>query len=243
MLLMLSGEGPTDLGKVEYDATGEHFCPGPMALLVDRLVEERLGYSCLENVACRYVSKQELGETIKAKRRLRPMLLDGHKQSKGTMCFVGNARALALIAMETQEKEKSPVLAVLFRDTDPRSNDNASRRQEEKLDSIRRGFQIMGFEHGVGMVPCPTSEAWVLCCHQDHANCSGLEELPSNPSSPNAIKKRLGDALGGNSSREAQCECVQQRLACSDWREHLKTMPSFAAFEKDLIDVVDKLLA
>lgn len=42
MILLLSGEGPSDIGScmaATGECEGEDFRPGPMALLIDRLVE------------------------------------------------------------------------------------------------------------------------------------------------------------------------------------------------------------
>lgn len=45
MILMLSGEGKTDMGQMVPTNLGMRFEPGPMAWLVDRLVEKRLDCS------------------------------------------------------------------------------------------------------------------------------------------------------------------------------------------------------
>ena len=42
MKLMLAGEGPTDLGVMRPEAGGARFVPGPMAWVVDQLVEDQL---------------------------------------------------------------------------------------------------------------------------------------------------------------------------------------------------------
>jgi hypothetical protein len=47
MILMLSGEGKTDMGQMVPTDRGMRFEPGPMAWIVDKLVEKRLDYSPL----------------------------------------------------------------------------------------------------------------------------------------------------------------------------------------------------
>jgi GxxExxY protein len=44
MLLLISGEGPTDMGRLD----GACFLPGPMACFVDQWVRDRIGYSLIE---------------------------------------------------------------------------------------------------------------------------------------------------------------------------------------------------
>ena len=47
MKLLVSGEGPTDLGicPQREEGEGEALHPGPMLLLLDRLIERWVGYS------------------------------------------------------------------------------------------------------------------------------------------------------------------------------------------------------
>lgn len=50
MILVLSGEGPTDLGTRAPKKAGWEFVPGPMAWIIDKLLNQsdKLGYSILE---------------------------------------------------------------------------------------------------------------------------------------------------------------------------------------------------
>ena len=65
MILVLSGEGPTDLGRCN---TGSEQCQdkafdiGPMAVITDKLIEEKIGYS-LRSIpeAIHFVSKKSIG--------------------------------------------------------------------------------------------------------------------------------------------------------------------------------------
>ena len=45
MLLLVSGEGPSDIGTNAPGAQGIEFVPGPMTILLDRLIEQVLQYS------------------------------------------------------------------------------------------------------------------------------------------------------------------------------------------------------
>jgi hypothetical protein len=44
MLLLISGEGPTDMGVYNADL----FLPGPMAFFVDHWLKDRMGYSLID---------------------------------------------------------------------------------------------------------------------------------------------------------------------------------------------------
>ena len=47
MYILLSGEGPTDIGAAKDDSSvceGEAFLPGPMAVIVDQVVDEAQVY-------------------------------------------------------------------------------------------------------------------------------------------------------------------------------------------------------
>ena len=50
MKLVLSGEGATDLGAIQVGTNGENFVPGPMALIVDKLLERHhTAFSLIDN--------------------------------------------------------------------------------------------------------------------------------------------------------------------------------------------------
>ena len=164
MRLLLSGEGPTDLGQEKPTPGGVAFVPGPMAWIVDKLLERyHTGYSLLEahqaGADCvTYVREKALADLGK---RGSP-LLPGLKFGKGTAFFARNAQALGLLAKQTCEQEAQPVLAVLFRDGDGVSATPTGEWQE-KVDSMHRGFALVECDTGVTMVPRPKSEAWLLC--------------------------------------------------------------------------------
>src|SRR5690242_4954435 len=101
MYVLLSGEGPTDVGAGK-DASpvceGDAFLQGPMAVIVDQVVEGKLGYSVLDCASCGFVSEHRLaqraGELKAAKKALR---LPGKKQAKETRYFFNSARILSRI--------------------------------------------------------------------------------------------------------------------------------------------------
>lgn len=200
MKLLLSGEGPTDLGVNRPVAGGVEFVPGPMAHVVDRLLGVRLGYSLLEVHAAgggcvSYVGESELASLGKTGSPLLP----GLKFGKGTALYTRNAQVLGLTAIEARSAA-TPVIAVLFRDGDgTRSVPRAD--WERKVASIERGFELVSFDAGVPMVPRPKSEAWLLCAlkPQAYTHCDSLEDAPGNDASPNSLKKAPGSACGSRS--------------------------------------------
>lgn len=119
MKLVLAGEGKSDMGQVEPGANGMEFVPGPMACIVDKLIETRVDYSLLDlqetgGESIRFVSETELASYGKSG----PRLLSGLKYGKGNAFFTRNAQVLGLLAKQERAESKCPVVAVLFRDTD-----------------------------------------------------------------------------------------------------------------------------
>jgi hypothetical protein len=182
MILVLSGEGPGDIGVW----TDGNFRPGPMAVMIDKLVGQITGYSLLLIEAAEFVSE---GELSRLSRKL-PMTIKGKKRDYETAFFFKNARALAREAKERARDKRCPIGAVLFRDAD-----SIDRRvYKDKWNSIEGGFLAEEFSHGVPMVPKPKSEAWLLCAlkPQAYQNCANLEDsLSGNDNSPNPAKEQL----------------------------------------------------
>lgn len=240
MKLFLSGEGPTDLGQMTPAAGGEVFAPGPMAWVVDKLLEQHLGYSLLdlhqaggENVV--FVHKADLTAMGKPSAPGKP-LLSGLKHGKGQAYHARSAQCLGLLAKAAQP----PAVAVLFRDGD---GTNSTPRQEwqDKWESVQRGFALAGFACGVPMVPRPKSEAWLLCGLKDppYQHCDALEDAPGNDGSPKALKTRLKTLLGHEPSAEEQASWVRDGRI-DPQRIHT---PSFAAFRQALQAAVAQALA
>ena len=111
MKLLLSGEGPTDMGKIEWAGTEQQFVPGPMALIVDRICECRLEYSQLDLAnqgadSVRFVRKEELQN-----RESRPQRLPGRKNPEKNIYYFESARALGKLALAEQKHDDLQALS------------------------------------------------------------------------------------------------------------------------------------
>jgi hypothetical protein len=102
MFFLLSGEGVTDMGVGKKDAAvceGEHFLAGPMAIIVDQVVEPSYGFSILDAECCGYVSETSVAKRAsRLKAAKKEARLPGKKRAKETRYFFNNARILARIA-------------------------------------------------------------------------------------------------------------------------------------------------
>ena len=151
MILVLSGEGPTDLGQCN-NAQGlcsdPYFQPGPMAVLVDNIVAKKLKYSMLAvtPAAVRYVGEQFLANLAKARKGNRVSLV-GKKQGQETAYFYINAWMLGEFAQKLKEDEEDEAVAVSFRDCDG-TRAAASTLWNGKYESIVDGFRRSGFQRG-----------------------------------------------------------------------------------------------
>lgn len=242
MLLLLSGEGPSDLGCCEMpveQCDGDAFHAGPMAMLVDQVVEVVLSYSVIRQTPerLRYISKQCLSAKIdqfRGKRRV--VALTGKKQAQETGYFMKMTWAYGLLAREIEETENDSTIAVFFRDTDG-THSARNGVWTEKWRSIERGFERAGFERGVPMLPKPTSEAWLLCAAkaEPYQNCMGLEDLPGNQESARHPKKELARAFGEENSSQALCDWLEEHPFDP---ERATEMSSYRAFRQRLVDVL-----
>lgn len=228
MLILVSGEGPTDMGQCSGESpTGEAaFTPGPMAWLVDQIGEVSEGYSFLASDLMCCVSEQTLARRSKA---LSPPSLPGRKRGKETAYYFRNARALALTAGELAVTSRQAVVAVLFRDAD--GTQSAGRGDwQAKWDSMIKGFDYEHFAGGVPMIPKPKSEAWMLCAlktAQPYQHCEALEFESGNDKAPRSLKAQLADALGEKPSAAGLAELVRSGRVDAGKIE----MPSFTAFK------------
>ena len=210
------------------------FVPGPMAWVVDKLLENyHTGYSLLEahqnSADCvKHVHETELAALGKRG----PRLLPGLKYGKGTAFFTRNAWALGVRAKEIAVEDGAPVLAVLFRDGDGTRSTPAGEWQA-KVDSMHRGFAMVECDTGVPMVPRPKSEAWLLCALRPpgYVNCAPFEDASGNDASPKSLKKQLAALSGGTDpSADEQAGWVVTGAV-----DPLRIdMPSFNAFKQAL---------
>jgi hypothetical protein len=236
VILVLSGEGPTDLGQCN-NAQGlcsdPYFQPGPMAVLVDNIVAKKLKYSMLAvtPAAVRYVGEQFLANLAKARKGNRVSLV-GKKQGQETAYFYINAWMLGEFAQKLEEDEEDEAVAVFFRDCDG-TRAAANSLWNEKYQSIVDGFLRSGFQRGVPMLPKPKSEAWLLCAAQTppYNNCVCLEDLPGNDASPNSAKMQLQLAFP---QQVTSASLVAWLMVTPFDETKAAVMPSFDAFLKKL---------
>jgi hypothetical protein len=237
MIVIFSGEGPSDLGKSATGTSpccGADFIPGPMAALVDNAIEARFDYSLF---APGMVSAWFIAETVLAQhakdRSKRSVAFRGSKQPDAeTAYFYINAEMLGLFAKEKEQEFNDKSIAVLFRDHDGTRSALAS-LWASKAKSIADGFKRAQYNRGVAMLPKPKSEAWLLCVakNQTPHDCAKLEDLPGNDAAPYSAKQQLNQAHGRHLSATELYEWVKQSKPDFD---HLNAMPSFARFNKDL---------
>lgn len=232
MRLMLSGEGPTDLG---VGGGGLPLQPGPMAWVVDKLLERHhCRYSLLQMHAAGSdcVSVVHKSQLVMGAKNPAAMLLPGVKFGQETGFFTRNAQVLGQLAGQSKAATGVPVIAVLFRDGDG-TRSVPAKEWAQKVASMERGFELAGCPTGVPMVPRPKSEAWLLCGlkAQPYQQCAGLEDAPGNDGSPNSLKSRLAALNGGTEpSAQAQAQWVE-----NDVVDALQiSMPSYDHFKNHL---------
>jgi hypothetical protein len=120
MRIVLSGEGPTDIGTVSYPE--KTFEPGLMTYFIDMIVSEHSGRFPLmeyknDGEAICYIEKSKSAQSKRSGKSVFP----GKK----------NARALSIRAKEIASLTGDPTIAVLFRDADPtRSQDAYGKKME-----------------------------------------------------------------------------------------------------------------
>lgn len=236
MRLLLSGEGPTDMGTLRPGDSGREFLPGPMAWVVDRTLEAWLGYSLLERRendpdAVGFVSKSELESDAKASRPGKPRALRGLKSETGTLYFRRNAELMGRRALRESTSTARPVITVLFRDGD--GTRSCPRNEwQQKLKSMEDGFRIAGCLTGVPMLPRPKSEAWLLCAlkAQPYQHCAALEDASGNDNSPNSLKTQLDALIGHTAGAEEQAQWVRDGRVDPNRLD----LPSFLTFRRHL---------
>jgi hypothetical protein len=223
MFLVLSGEGASDIGSQQKI--------GPMAKLLDRLIEKRLGYSIIESTGFKIFSETELEARSK---QLKSLSLKGKRQPFETRYFYENARALAHLALNLDQEN---VIAVLFRDADGTASSGRT-LWGDKVQSILNGFEVEQFSNGVPMVPKPKSEAWVLCALRDgYQHCHRLEDESGNDRSPNDLKSQLKQWRG----EEVKTDFLSEKIDAGELDIERIDMPSANAFKQRLSDVLTAL--
>lgn len=235
MYLLLSGEGSSDIGSCNPSSDiceRANFNEGPMAIIVDQLVEIFQDYemSHLEIERVSFVSEKYLAAN-KLPPLKKSMSLRGKKKPVETRYYYENARALAAVAKAKSIEIKDNVVAVLFRDSDG----TASAERGNWLDKRRsmiQGFAAEEFEFGVAMLPKPKSEAWLLCATKEtsYQHCASLEEESGNDKSKNPLKEQLSASLMKNFESVDLNYLIRDRLIDVNKIQ----MPSFDVFKGDL---------
>lgn len=238
MLMVLSGEGVSDLGQCnngQGHCVGTDFQKGAMTLIINQMLEAspKVGYSLLDTTpdSFHYISEEQLSVYAK-KRKGRSMSLVGKHHHQETGYFYINAWMLAKITQEIETDQNDKAIAILFRDTDG-TNSTANTLWLNKWQSMGDGFKRAEFERGVAMLPKPKSEAWLLCAIQNkYQHCAALEDLSGNDNAPNSAKQQLYAALNGHSSAQE----VYDWLANNGFNADAVAgqMPSFGAFKDEL---------
>jgi hypothetical protein len=242
MKLLISGEGPSDLGacnNAQGQCSDGDFNPGPMAVWLARLWETLLHYNLLDTPeAVVYVPETALAQKAKQSGS-RMQQLRGKKQAAETGLYFSNAQQLGLMAQQLAVDHDDAVMAVLFRDADG-TRSAPGQQWQSKWDSMVSGFASVAFEFGVPMLPKPKSEAWLLCAGQTarHSHAA-LEDISGNDDSPKSAKKQW-DALMGSRQTAAQ-EAVWCAENPVDWQNML-TLPSFKAFFDRFQEVANAIL-
>lgn len=242
MRVLLSGEGPTDLGTCTNAigvCEGSDFRIGPMTVLLSQMAAPRLGYELLDTPD----SLHSISETaLCARAKAMPSRLQAARSKKKdveTGYFYANAMALGSVAQQLEKETDEPVLAVLFRDNDGTRSSPGS-LWADKWKSMHDGFLRSGFEHGIPMLPKPKSEAWLLCgMAVGSPSCAALENISGNDDSPNSAKAQLDAALGGHMSGDELADWLMQHPLDAG---RASTMPSFKAFKDALEFALDCVL-
>lgn len=242
MKLLISGEGPSDLGACN-NAQGQccdgDFNRGPMAVWLARLWENLISYNLLDvSEEIVYVSEKLLAQRAKESGK-RMMRLRGKKQEAETGLFFSNAQQLGLMAQQLAADNETPVMAVLFRDADG-TRSAPGQMWQTKWKSIVDGFASVAFEFGVPMLPKPKSEAWLLGAGQTgkHSH-AGLEAISGNDVAPNSAKDQWEALMGSPQTAADEAEwCVDHP---ADWL-NLLTMPSFKAFYERFHQIAKAIL-
>lgn len=243
MIVLLSGEGPTDLGQcgnAQNICEGESFQIGSMTVLLDKMLESRLKYSIRTTPGgYKYISEGALVDRQRErKNERRKVSFVGKKRDQEVAFFYINAWMYADIALQIEDECKDEVIAVLFRDCDGTRSTRAG-LWTSKWESMVNGFCRANFSRGVPMLPKPKSEAWLICAAKPTVNdCSCFEEISGNDASPNSAKLQLDGVFGTHKSGDQLCEWLDENPIDE---ERLSFMPSFKAFKESLDKAVAKL--
>lgn len=232
MLVLLTGEGPTDIGTAtdcRLKAPGEWIL-GPVSLLIREFIADALK---IENLHADrdfwFAPKPYLSMIARA---IRPQVLNSMlpacslEEKKRTRTFL----AVALYLAEKQHKE---VLPILFRDCDNaiHGRNKCDRLREDIQNSSK--FIISPHQFVCPLIARPSSEVWFTCalCHNYDINkCTNLEMTSSRSSKGNHFQKDALRACIGEYNAHTLCNLIRNK----DIRALDIKMPSIKYFYEDL---------
>lgn len=219
----MAGEGPTDLGGVDYET--RRFAPGPFGRLIDKLLNAQQGYefSYIQNDCIRYIDKSQI-----SKRKF--VRLPGKRMttnSAETKYFFKAAANLGVMALEIAQERRDTTLAVLFRDVDHPSRQST---WVEKHTSMVAGFELVRFNSGVPMLPDTCSEVWLLAALLRSPMIEGrrLEAIADRDWLKAQVRLRLSP---GTAERDLEIDVD----AIPD------AVMSYSRFKDDLVQAFDRL--
>jgi len=244
MILLLSGEGKSDMGgciNSMGSCTADDYKPGAMAFIVDKLVNlyQNFELSYLENGLVEFVSEKYLADN-KPEAKTKGFSMPGKKKAKETQFFFANARALAIEAKRLSEEVNDKVLAVLFRDSDGTASSDRGEWQQ-KRDSMKNGFAAESYDLAVAMMPKPKSEAWLICALKEnpYQACKALEHRSGNDKSQNPLKLEFEALLAAHPAGLSVNELIAENHIDVDRID----MNSMKDFKVDLKKAVEKVLS
>ena len=210
MLVLLTGEGPTDIGTATDDklkAPGE-WTIGPVSLLIRDYVADAFNLDNLSlNEHFWFAPKQYL---TKLSKTIRPQILNRLSVS----CSLEErkrTRALLAVALHLAEQQNDDVLPILFRDCD-----NALHARK-RCDELRTNIQDASkFNTCVQQFVCPliarpSSETWfvcALCYNYDEDKCKKLETSSSRSDKGKLFPKDILKNHLGNYTAQTLCDLV-----------------------------------
>lgn len=235
MLLVLSGEGGSDIGGSSNGSAtcdSDWFRAGPMALLIDREIHRLMGFSPIACSCIHWVGRTALAAKAKLGRWSPSVGLPSARRGKEMLAQYRLAQALGRYALEIEAQFNDTSVAVLFHDSDGTNADVAA-RWNHVVNALMLGFRDCDYERGVPMVPKPKQEAWFLCALKEVAymDCAALEHESGNDSSPASLKKQLELALGFSPTSEDLVGMIEDRRVDFERVE----MPSLDAFKAALL--------
>jgi len=216
MFFLFSGEGSTDFGTCSHPeriCNGSDYLYGPLAVVIDQIVESKYTYSLLDSTVFGFVSRRLLVEHAENELRPKPKSIryPNKRVKKETGYFYRNARALAQIAIQYGHKiNENAVVSVLYRDGD---KPNERGTWEDKREAILNGFRAENYFRGVPMIPKSVSEAWMLCAiykkRTPSQDCKFLEDETHGPGNRHQLKDQLDNELGEMACREMLCDRIK----------------------------------